>query len=167
MVADDDPAVRLLCEQSLERTAEFEVASFANGAALLDELAERRPDIVLLDVEMPGIDGYETCRAIRSGPHGADLPIIMITGNDDADSVNRAYTLGATDFVSKQIPWTIFPHRIRYVLRASTAFKKAKEAGQRIRTMLQGRRVRWRQAGTFMGDSLTRGRRLKCVHHHG
>jgi diguanylate cyclase (GGDEF)-like protein/PAS domain S-box-containing protein len=138
MVADDDPAVRLLCEQSLGDAAGFEVASYADGTAILEAIDQRQPDIILLDVEMPGTDGFEACREIRSSQRSMGIPVVMITGNDDPESVNRAYTLGATDFVSKPIPWAVLPHRIRYVLRATRAFSTVQQSERRIRTMLQG-----------------------------
>lgn len=136
MVADDDPTVRLLCEQSLE-PAGFNVSSFPDGATALQALSELQPDIILLDVEMPGADGFSVCQEIRARNSMTDIPIVMITGNDDTESINHAYDLGATDFVRKPIAWAVLPHRIRYLLRAKAAFTDLRHAEQKTRALLQ------------------------------
>ena len=94
MVADDDPMVRLLCEQSLE-SAGFNVTSFADGATALQALSQLQPDIILLDVEMPGADGFSVCQEIRTRSSLKDIPIVMITGSDDTQSINHTYEFGA------------------------------------------------------------------------
>ncbi len=72
---------------------------------------------------MPKLDGYEACRRIRADAIGAHIPILMVTGLEDVDSIDRAYSAGATDFISKPINWSLLSHRVRYVLRASTTYK--------------------------------------------
>ena len=79
---------------------------------------------------MPKMDGFATCAAFRSLPQGKHTPVLMVTGLDDVDSINRAYEVGATDFITKPINWTILSHRVRYMLRASQAFEEAKKASQ-------------------------------------
>ena len=76
------------------------------------------PDIVLLDVMMPDVSGFTVCEQLRASSAGAHVPILMITGNEDVDSVERAYEAGATDFAAKPINYPVLIHRIRYVLRA-------------------------------------------------
>ena len=136
MVVDDDPTIRLLCEQSLE-PAGFNVSSLPDGATALQALPQLQPDIILLDVEMPGVDGFSVCQEIRTRKSTADIPIFMITGNDDTESINRAYDLGATDFVRKPIGWAVLPHRIRYLLRAKAAFTDLKHAERKTQALLQ------------------------------
>jgi diguanylate cyclase (GGDEF)-like protein/PAS domain S-box-containing protein len=122
LVVDDDAMMRLLIRQTLER-AGFACHEAENGV-LAEELFDRvQPDIVLMDVMMPEMDGYEACRRLRMRPAGALVPVLMLTGLDDLDSINRAYEVGATDFISKPINWGVLGHRVRYILRASEAFQ--------------------------------------------
>jgi signal transduction histidine kinase len=79
---------------------------------------------VLLDVMMPDIDGYLTCRAIRGLPNGLNTPILMATGLDDITSINASYEAGATDFISKPINWALLPHRLRYLLRSDEVLQR-------------------------------------------
>jgi len=137
LVVDDDVAMRLLIRQTLERLG-FACHEANNGIAALERFDQIAPDIVLLDVLMPGMNGYAVCSELRRRPTGAFVPILMLTGLDDPDSINRAYEVGATDFISKPINWGILGHRIRYILRANQAFsdleknRESLENAQRI-----------------------------------
>jgi diguanylate cyclase (GGDEF)-like protein len=136
LVADDD---RLLCDiaaATLER-AGFVVETVGNGDAALAAVLRQVPDIVLLDVEMPGGDGYQTCANIRTLPGGLDLPIVMVTGLDDPMSINHAYDAGATDFVVKPINWPLLVHRIRYVLRGARTVEALRLAEQKNAALLR------------------------------
>ncbi|KAA3654490.1 MAG: EAL domain-containing protein [Proteobacteria bacterium] len=118
LVIDDDDVTRMLACAALEE-AGFRVAEAAGGEAGLARFADYHPDLVLLDVLMPGIDGFETCRRLRS--QGVRVPVIMLTGLEDSASIERAYDSGATDFIPKPINWTLLRHRVRYALRAADA----------------------------------------------
>nr|GEU28426.1 hypothetical protein [Tanacetum cinerariifolium] len=83
-----------------------------DGVQALARYQEVAPDLVLLDVEMPGMDGFAVCREIRRLETHAVTPIIMVTGGDELASVTQAYEAGATDFVSKPINWPILGHRV-------------------------------------------------------
>ena len=122
LIVDDDPTMRLLIRQTLERVG-FVCDEAADGAQALQRFAAAQPDIVLLDVMMPHLDGYETCLRIRAMPGGATVPVVMLTGLDDDESVDRAYQVGATDFISKPITWGVLGYRVRYLLRASHALR--------------------------------------------
>lgn len=117
LVADDDRSMRLLIAKAMNK-AGFSVAEAADGAQALQIFDRRRPDIILMDVDMPVMDGYEACAKLRRLPFGESAPIIMVTGRDDVASVVRAYEAGATDFVMKPINWVILAHRVRYMFRA-------------------------------------------------
>jgi diguanylate cyclase (GGDEF)-like protein/PAS domain S-box-containing protein len=112
----------MLIRQTLER-AGFVCHEAHDGAMALEMFPLAQPDIVLLDVMMPELDGYKVCERLRRQPASALVPILMLTGLDDSDSINRAYEVGATDFISKPITWGVLAHRVRYVLRASQAFR--------------------------------------------
>ena len=120
LIVDDDAASRKLMCKTLQREG-FEVLEAENGEQALAVFDEQHPDIVLLDVEMPVMNGFTACEKLRERPHAKHLPVLMVTGLDDIASVNRAYNAGATDFIAKPINWPVLGHRIRYMLRSSEA----------------------------------------------
>jgi predicted signal transduction protein with EAL and GGDEF domain len=89
-------------------------------------------DLVLLDVMMPGLDGFEVCSRLRAMPRGTQVPILMLTGLNDAESVEAAFRCGATDFITKPINWTLLGHRVRYSLRASASAEAAMQSSQHL-----------------------------------
>jgi diguanylate cyclase (GGDEF)-like protein len=127
MVVDDDHAVRLLARETLEHSG-FAVRDAGSGEEALLAFEESSPDIVLLDVVMPGIDGFTVCSAIRHTASGHDTPVLMMTGLDDLESINCAYEAGATDFITKPINWHILRYRVSYMLRASGAMEQLRES---------------------------------------
>ena len=131
LVIDDDYTVRLLVRQTLEN-AGIDVAEAEDGSRGLEQLVRLNPDIVLLDVMMPGKNGFEVCAEARAIPARSRTPILMMTGLDDSESVNRAYEAGATDFITKPITWPILAHRCRYMLRASQALDRLARSEARL-----------------------------------
>jgi len=127
MVVDDDQAVRLLARETLENSG-FVVRDVENGEKALEEFEVHVPDIVLLDVMMPGIDGFSVCSAIRRTACGRDTPVLMMTGLEDLESIDSAYDAGATDFITKPINWHILGYRVSYMLRASGALEQLRES---------------------------------------
>ncbi len=120
LVVDDDFLLRSMAVRTL-RHAGFEVSDAASGEEALALFAQRPCDLLLLDVMMPGLDGFEVCQRVRAMPHGARVPVLMLTGLNDTESIEQAYRQGATDFITKPINWTLLSHRVRYALRASVA----------------------------------------------
>lgn len=121
LVVDDDPTIRLIATRTLEVSG-LRVVSAKTGEDGVDLFEREHPDVVLMDVMMPGIDGYEAVRRLRTSASGRHVPVLMLTGLDDLESINRAYEAGATDFISKPINWGVLGHRVRYILRAAEAF---------------------------------------------
>ena len=136
LVADDEPTSRLLTRQALEQ-AGFRVAEAEDGAAATREFERLRPDLVLLDVDMPEMDGYSACAAMRGIRGDRAIPIVMLTARDDMESINRAYAAGATDFIAKPINWALLGHRARYFLRSSRASLRI-ERLSRMNAVLSG-----------------------------
>ena len=126
LVVDDDITARLLASQALGKE-NFSVTVAEDGLTALALFQVEQPDIVLLDVEMPGLNGFEVCQQLRSFPYGKLVPILMATGQGDIDSVRRAYEAGATDFVIKPFNWKIIAHRLRYMVRASDTTEQLHE----------------------------------------
>jgi diguanylate cyclase (GGDEF)-like protein/PAS domain S-box-containing protein len=131
LVADDDPTMRILVREALEPHG-LDVIEVESGAAALEAFARHEPDLVLLDVQMPGMDGYEVCARIRLHPGARHTPVMMMTGLDDVESIRRAYEAGATDFVTKPIPWLILSHRVRYLLRAAENVAELRRSRERL-----------------------------------
>ena len=131
LVVDDDEVIRELALAVLEQ-AGFAVAEARNGLEALESFRRLQPDIVLLDVMMPEMDGFAACRAIRELPAGADTPVLMMTGLDDTTAIEEAYHAGATDFITKPIKWVILRHRVRYMLRSSRAVRDLRVSEARL-----------------------------------
>ena len=131
LIADDDGVMRVLLRETLEQ-AGFTVHEADDGAAAVEMFSIMHPDIVLLDVDMPKLNGFSACAALRKLPEGRNVPIVMVTGLDDLESIRHAYEAGATDFITKPINWTILGHRIHYMLRAGRAFSDLKKSEWRL-----------------------------------
>jgi diguanylate cyclase (GGDEF)-like protein/PAS domain S-box-containing protein len=131
LTVDDDSTTRAFLRTYLEE-AGYEVVEAANGQEALATFTFRRPRLVLLDVAMPGMDGFETCAAIRGLPGCATIPIVMLTGMDDLHAIARAYEVGATDFEVKSVHWIVLAQRIRYLLRAKDAMDELRQSEARL-----------------------------------
>lgn len=118
LVVDDDPTVRLLCRETLQQVG-YEVVEAGDGGEAITLLQTVRPDLILLDVMMPGVDGFETLRHVRGSTRCERIPVVMVTGLEDTESIQLAYQEGATDFITKPLSWVILRHRVQYILRAS------------------------------------------------
>jgi diguanylate cyclase (GGDEF)-like protein/PAS domain S-box-containing protein len=118
LVVDDDESIRTFIRAVLEPTG-LQVYEAVNGAVALEQFELRRPDIIVLDVMMPVMDGYAACSRLRESPGGSRVPILMITGFDDAEAIGSAYEHGATDFITKPLNPILLSHRVRYMLRGS------------------------------------------------
>jgi diguanylate cyclase (GGDEF)-like protein/PAS domain S-box-containing protein len=119
LVADDEPTSRLLMRAALEKSG-FETVMAVDGDEALRLFRATPCDMVMLDVEMPGLDGFLVCAALRVEA-GDELPIVMVTGKDDVDSIERAFESGATDFIGKPINWSLIGHRVKYLFRSAAA----------------------------------------------
>ncbi len=137
LVVDDDAATRLLLRQRLVLGG-FDVDEAEEGLSALNVFLEgRRPEMVLMDVHMPVMDGFATCAAIRRISGGERVPVLMITALDDMDSINRAYAVGATDFITKPLNWTLLVHRVNYLLRSSRAMESLEASRKENRRLMQ------------------------------
>ncbi|MBU2879303.1 two-component system response regulator [Aliiglaciecola lipolytica] len=121
LVSDDDLTARILMKETLSSET-IEVLEAENGKRALEQFEKHSPSLILLDVSMPEMNGFEVCERIRSLKSGEHVPIIMVTGSDDLESIHRSYAVGATDFIAKPIRWPILGERVKYILRASQAF---------------------------------------------
>ncbi|MGR9114212.1 MAG: EAL domain-containing protein [Gammaproteobacteria bacterium] len=118
LVVDDDPNFRLITAENL-RIAGFQVDEAVSGNVALSKIKLEPPDLIVLDAMMDDLDGFETCKALRANPLMQDVPIVMSTGLDDIESINRAYEVGASDFIIKPLNYAVLIHHIKFLLRSS------------------------------------------------
>lgn len=131
LVVDDDPSGGEALELLL-RDAGYETQRAESGAAALEMAAARAPDLILLDVLMPTMDGFETCERLHRLPGLSDLPVIFLTGSSDRASVARAFTSGARDYVTK-------PFVLEELLARVRTHSDLKLSRDRLARMLQER----------------------------
>jgi signal transduction histidine kinase len=123
LIADDDVIIRMFAREALEQ-AGWAVEEAENGQEACVAFQHRPPDVVLLDVMMPVMDGFSTCAALRRLPAGEHTPILIMTGLDDFDSITKAYDAGATDFIVKPLNAILLTNRIRYMVRANQVLQE-------------------------------------------
>ncbi len=120
IIADDEDLGRVLLEEAVA-TAGLACLAFADGGAALAAARENDVAIVLLDGDMPVLDGNEVCRRLRTDARLRTVPIVIVTGHQDSAAIRRAFDAGATDFISKPVNWALLPHRLEYLLRNAAA----------------------------------------------
>lgn len=120
LVVDDDPDVRRLVEMKL-RLDGIETLAAAHGGEALDVVERERVDLVVLDLMMPVLDGFETCRRLRADPRFAELPVIMLTARAQVADIERGFAVGATDYVVKPFSPRELLSRVRGMLTRAGA----------------------------------------------
>lgn len=113
LIVDDEPTQRILLRRICQRIGIETILEAEDGIVALELAASHPPDLVLLDVTMPRLDGFETCRRLRSDPRHAHLPILMQTGSDDLKLRAQCFAAGATDFVTKPVHPAEIAARVR------------------------------------------------------
>src|SRR5450755_765773 len=136
LIIDDDPVFTLLASETLKQ-AGFDARIATNTQDALAAFEQEKPALVLLDVELPGSNGFDICATLRAMSPGVDVPIVMVTGHDDTESIAHAYQVGATDFIHKPVLWPTLPHRIGFMLRALDNVRALRLSEQKNRTLLQ------------------------------
>ena len=116
LAVDDDPAELALLRKLIPRLG-YDLLEASDGLQALKLIRERRPDLVLLDVLIPGLDGFGVCRGVRSTPELAGLPILLLTALDQAEDLAAGLEAGANDFLAKPFNEMEFTARVRSLLR--------------------------------------------------
>ncbi|MGH7841722.1 MAG: response regulator [Candidatus Binataceae bacterium] len=139
MVVDDDPDTVSILARHLQREG-YAAIEAVSGADCLRLLRDRPADVILLDLMMPGMDGFAVCRAIKENPKTAEIPIIMITARDDLDARAEGMRLGVSDFLAKPVFRRQLANRIRAQLEAVAASRATEAALKRFTTRNGGRK---------------------------
>ena len=117
LIVDDEPMARTLLRLMLVR-AGFNVSEAEDGFDALEKVQISQPDIILLDVMMPGMDGFSVCEELRQRKETATLPIIMLSAKTDLDSINKGLRVGATKYLTKPISPEDLTRHVNNVLDA-------------------------------------------------
>lgn len=157
LIADDDKVMRLMLRDVMEQQG-YQVIEVSDGQQCLDVYKSVKPDLILLDAMMPIMDGFTCCQkliqiarnnlalALTSFDIDSEFsfhntmisslwnrtPILMITGLDDPESVNRAFEAGASDYVTKPIHWAVFRQRVRKLLQQVQLYKQLEAANKAL-----------------------------------
>jgi DNA-binding response OmpR family regulator len=134
LIVDDDWMNRELLEAQL---SEYEVAAANSGQRALEIIQISPPDLVILDVRMPGMDGYELAARLRLESRTHDIPIMMLTGLDSDEARMRAFQVGADDVMPKPFDTFIFLNRVRLLLQLKGLRDELSTREKRLRAILK------------------------------
>lgn len=134
LVVDDVATNRIVLKVKLAAAC-HEVIQAATGEQALEMARKTRPDLVLLDVVMPDLDGITVCRRLKADPATADIPVVMMTARDDLETKLRALAAGAGEFLTKPVQEATLMARVRSLLRAGDVLRELRERNQTCREM--------------------------------
>lgn len=123
---------RLLIRQCLESEG-MRVLEAKDGYEALELVANNAPDFVFMDVDMPGISGIETCRRLRARDDSADVPVLIVTGADDQETIDLGFEAGATQYITKPLNWPLLGRLVKYMLRSAENLQELKAKEDHLR----------------------------------
>jgi len=135
LIADDDRFARKILRHTLEQSS-HRVIEAKDGQQCLELFRTHQPDIVILDCKMPVMDGFTCCQRLRALPEGKYVPILMITGLEDKDSIDQAFAVGTTDYITKPINSTVVVHRLQRMDVAAQTSAKLRISEEQHRMLL-------------------------------
>ncbi len=131
LIVDDTPANIDVLDQMLEAEG-HQISVAASGEAALDLAPKIAPDLILLDIMMPGIDGFETCRRLTADPATKDIPVLFITAKSDAEDVVKGFSLGAVDYIAKPFREQEVLTRVRFHLQRKHLIEEMKDKNRKL-----------------------------------
>ena len=131
LIVDDELNNRLIIEAYLLRLG-YEVINAVNGVEALKVFDQVSPDLILLDVMMPGMDGFEVCRRLKADPVTRIIPVIFVTALDDRDSKIRGIDAGGDDFLAKPLDYLELQARIKSLIRVKKYYEQIQEMNQKL-----------------------------------
>lgn len=138
LVTDDDKLIRTLVRQSLTAIG-FEVEEACNGREALEVAERASPALVILDLVMPEMGGLEACKALRRTAFGGEVPVLILTGMAERDTVQELFDAGANELIRKPVDWPEFRHRVQNMVADAEARAKLRET--RTHLVEAGRRL--------------------------
>ncbi|MEB3294583.1 MAG: PleD family two-component system response regulator [Synechococcales bacterium] len=133
LVADDDKVMRVCLRQAMEQEG-YQVVEAVDGESCLAAFSRLHPDVVLLDAVMPVMDGFTCCTHIQKMDNGSttQTPVLMITGLEDDESVEQAFSAGAVDFVTKPINWAVLRQRVKRLIHQVKLYQDLQTANEKL-----------------------------------
>lgn len=139
LFADDDPILREFAQVHLG-TEGGAILTAEDGLDCLDVLEREAVDILLLDLQMPRLDGFDVLKRLRADDRFAHLPVIVVTGREDVTAIDQAFEAGATSFIVKPINWRLLSYQLRFVLRSHGS--ETQLMTERLRARLETRHAK-------------------------
>jgi CheY-like chemotaxis protein/nitrogen-specific signal transduction histidine kinase len=136
LVVDDDEVIRKILAQTLAADG-YQIVEAKNGEAALVMYQQVQPDMVLLDGIMPVMDGFECCAKLQELPGGPQTPVLIITGLEETSYVDRAFEVGAADYITKPIHWPVMRQRVRRLLQQSQLYSDLETSNLALRQTAQ------------------------------
>ncbi len=149
LVVDDDQVVRSMLVENLSQEG-YQIVEAQDGEAALATFQERHPDMVLLDGIMPTMDGFECCAQLKKLPRGPQTPVLIITGLEETTYVDRAFEVGAADYITKPIHWAVLRQRVRRLLEQSQLYRELKEQNRLLEQAKQAAEAATRAKSSFL-----------------
>lgn len=131
----DDIQSNVLLMKALLKQESYNFVSAMSGEEALEVIEESNPDLVLLDVMMPGLNGFQVAEIIRQNPETADLPIIFLTALGDSMSLAEGFSKGASDYISKPFQKEELFSRVKYQLMLRDAYRQIREQSEELESM--------------------------------
>ncbi|MGA9665425.1 MAG: response regulator [Gallionella sp.] len=131
VVIVDDASENLMVMESI-LAKDYSLKLFNNAKEALDHVTANPPDLILLDIMMPGIDGFETCRRIKANPGLADIPVIFITSKNEDEYEETGFSVGASDFIHKPVNAAILAARVRTHLKIKLVMDYLRDENARL-----------------------------------
>jgi CheY-like chemotaxis protein len=130
LIVDDNDALRLLIAAVFSGDG-YEIHHAANGEEGVEQYEKLRPRLILMAAVMPKLDGFKVCTAIRCKPEGAQVPMLMMTGLEDASAIQRGYACGVSEFIDKPVNRMVLQH-VRRMMEAADTLARLRATEQRL-----------------------------------
>lgn len=134
LIVDDEKTMRMLLKKAMEKEG-YRVAEATDGKQGIELYQSLNPDIVLLDAMMPLMDGFTCCEKMQALPGSDRTPILIITALEDSESVDRAYKVGAADYVTKPIHWAVLRQRVRRLIQQVSLLTQLENANRELQRL--------------------------------
>lgn len=145
LLVDDEPVNRLILESNLKKNG-FRTISAASGQECLEAAREHAPDLILLDILMPGLDGYATCQRLKAEPATRDVPVIFLSALSDTEQKTKGFDSGGVDYVSKPFDTKELLARVRIHLTLRSQEIQLREYADKLESMVEERTGQLKQA---------------------